>query len=118
MASEKDFCTIRERRTSGWCVIVTRGAVLSAAWLRSEPCTRVLAYSSALRYPVERVAIALLPTIIRAFSMTWNICAMPSWTSPSSQPLAGSPPPTPESPKVSSQVLETLIPILCSTLVT
>ena len=62
--------------------------------------------------------MALVPTIIRAFSMTWNICAMPSWTSPSSQPLAGSPPPTEESPKVTSQVLETLMPILCSTLVT
>ena len=34
--------------------------------------------------------MALVPTIIRAFSMTWNICAMPSCTSPSSQPLAGS----------------------------
>ena len=30
--------------------------------------------------------MALVPTIIRAFSMTWNIWAMPSWTSPSSQP--------------------------------
>ena len=38
--------------------------------------------------------------------------------SPSSQPLASSPPPTCGSPKVTSQVLETLMPILCSTLVT
>ena len=57
--------------------------------------------------------MALVPTIIRAFSMTWNIWAMPSWTSPSSQPWAGS-----FSPKVTSQVLETLMPILCSTFVT
>ena len=57
--------------------------------------------------------MALVPTIIRAFSITWNICAMPSCTSPSSQPRAGS-----FSPKVSSQVLDTLIPILCSTFVT
>ena len=62
--------------------------------------------------------MALEPTIIRAFSITWNIWAMPSWTSPSSQPRAGSPPPTDGSPKVSSQVLDTLMPILCSTLVT
>ena len=62
--------------------------------------------------------MALVPTIIRAFSMTWNIWAMPSWTSPSSQPWAGSPPPTRGSPKVTSQVLDTLMPILFSTLVT
>ncbi len=62
--------------------------------------------------------MALVPTIIRAFSMTSNICAMPLCTSPSSQPFAGSPPPTCGSPKVTSQVLETLMPILCSTLVT
>ncbi len=49
MASANDFCTISERRTSGWWVIVTRGAVLSADWVRSAPCTRSLAYSSALR---------------------------------------------------------------------
>ncbi len=58
--------------------------------------------------------MALVPTIIRAFSMTSNICAMPLWTSPTSQPLAG----TPWPPKVTSQVAETLMPILCSTLVT
>ncbi len=46
--------------------------------------------------------------------MTSNICAMPSCTSPSSQPLAG----VPCWPNVSSQVVETLRPILCSTLVT
>ena len=57
--------------------------------------------------------MALVPTIIRAFSMTWNIWAIPLCTSPSSQPLAGS-----FSPKVTSQVFETLMPILCSTLVT
>ena len=57
--------------------------------------------------------MALVPTIIRAFSITWNICAMPSCTSPSSQPLAGS-----FSPKVTSQVLDTLMPIFFSTLVT
>ena len=58
--------------------------------------------------------MALVPTSIRAFSMTWNICAMPSCTSPSSQPLAGSLP----SPKVTSQVVETLMPIFFSTPVT
>ena len=57
--------------------------------------------------------MALVPTIIRAISMTWNICAMPLCTSPTSQPLAGC-----FSPKVTSQVLETFRPILCSTLVT
>ena len=58
--------------------MVTRGAVLSAILARSAPCTRVLAYSSAFRYPVDRVAIALVPTIIRAASMIMNICRMPS----------------------------------------
>ena len=58
--------------------------------------------------------MALVPTIIRACSITWNICAMPSCTSPSSQPLAGTSP----SPKVTSQVVEPRIPILCSTPVT
>ena len=58
--------------------------------------------------------MALVPTIIRACSMTSNICAMPLWTSPTSQPLAG----TPCWPSDSSQVAETFRPILCSTLVT
>ena len=58
--------------------------------------------------------MALVPTIIRAYSMTWNIWAMPSCTSPSSQPVAGTPLP----PKVTSQVAEALRPILCSTFVT
>ena len=49
MASANDFWIISERRTSGWWVIVTRGAVLSAAWVRSAPWTRSLAYSRALR---------------------------------------------------------------------
>ena len=58
--------------------------------------------------------IAFVPTIIRAYSITWNICAMPLWTSPSSQPTAG----TPCWPNVSSQVADPLRPILCSRLVT
>ncbi len=58
--------------------------------------------------------MALVPTIIRACSMTSNICAMPLCTSPTSQPLAG----LSCWPKVSSQVVETFRPILCSTLVT
>ena len=58
--------------------------------------------------------MALVPTIIRAYSITWNICAMPSCTSPSSQPVAG----VPCWPKVSSQVVDTFRPILCSTPVT
>ena len=58
--------------------------------------------------------MAFVPTIIRAYSMTWNICAMPSWTSPSRKPVAG----TPWAPNVSSQVAEAFRPILCSTLVT
>ena len=74
-----------------------------------------MAYSSALRYPLESVAIALVPTIIRALSMIWNICAMPSWTSPSSVPTAGMPS---TSPKRTSHVVDTLMPILSSTLVT
>ena len=60
------------------------------------------------------VAMAFVPTIIRAYSMTLNICAMPSWTSPISQPWAG----TPFWPNVISQVVETLRPIFFSTLVT
>ena len=59
--------------------------------------------------------MALVPTIIRASSMTWNICAMPSCTSPSSQPLARR---RSCSPNVTSQVVDTLMPILCSTPVT
>lgn len=51
---------------------------------------------------------------MRACSMTSNICAMPSCTSPISQPLAG----TPCWPSDSSQVADTFRPILCSTLVT
>ena len=58
--------------------------------------------------------MALVPTIIRAYSITWNICAIPSCTPPSSQPTAGRPCP----PRVSSQVVEALMPILCSTPVT
>ena len=57
--------------------------------------------------------MALVPTIIRACSMTLNICAMPSCTSPTSQPTAGC-----CSPKVISQVVETLRPIFFSTFVT
>ena len=63
---------------------------------------------------MDSVAIALVPTIIRAYSMMWNICAMPSCTSPSREPTAG----VLCSPKRSSQVVETFRPILCSTLVT
>ncbi|CNM55116.1 Uncharacterised protein [Mycobacterium tuberculosis] len=58
--------------------------------------------------------MAFVPTIMRACSMTSNICAMPLCTSPTSQPLAG----TPCWPNASSQVAETFRPILCSTLVT
>src|SRR5690625_7625571 len=65
--SAYDFCVIRVRRTSGWFVIVTRGAVLSDAWVRSGPCTRSLAYSRAFKYPLDSVAMALDPTIMRAF---------------------------------------------------
>ena len=64
---------------------------------------------------MDSVAIALVPTIIRANSMILNICAMPSCTSPSRVPTAGMPS---TSPKRTSQVVETLRPILCSTLVT
>ena len=63
---------------------------------------------------MDSVAIALVPTIIRACSITSNICAMPSCTSPTSQPTAG----VPCWPSDSSQVAETFRPILCSTLVT
>jgi hypothetical protein len=56
--------------------------------------------------------MALVPTIMRACSMTRNIWAMPSWTSPSRVPTAGF-----FSPKVSSQVVETFRPIFFSTLV-
>ena len=57
--------------------------------------------------------MALVPTIIRAYSITSNICAMPSCTSPSRWPTAG----TPCCPNVSSQVADALSPILCSTFV-
>ena len=59
---------------------------------------------------MDKVAIALVPTSIRACSMTWNIWAMPLCDSPSSQPRAG----TSWSPKVSSQVAEALMPIFFS----
>ena len=49
MPSANDFWVISDRRTSGWWVIVTRGAVLSEVWVRSAPWTRVLAYSRAFR---------------------------------------------------------------------
>ena len=61
---------------------------------------------------MDSVAIALVPTIIRAYSMIMNICLMPSCTPPTSVPTAGC-----SAPKVSSQVVETFRPILCSTLV-
>ena len=56
--------------------------------------------------------MALVPTIIRASSMTMNICLMPSCTPPTRVPTAGR-----SAPKVTSQVVEALRPILCSTLV-
>lgn len=56
--------------------------------------------------------MAFVPTIIRANSMIMNIWRMPSCLSPISQPCAGC-----WSPKVISQVLEALRPILCSTFV-
>ena len=43
MPSAYAFCSISSLRTSGWWMIVTRGAVLSVIWVRSAPCTRVLA---------------------------------------------------------------------------
>ena len=58
--------------------------------------------------------MALVPTIIRAYSITWNICAMPSCLSPNRYPTAG----VPWMPKLSSQVVETFRPILCSRPVT
>ena len=48
----------------------TLGAVLSVIWVRSAPCTRCLAYASALRYPVDSVPAALTPIVMRACSMT------------------------------------------------
>ena len=94
-------------------MIVTRGAALSVICRRSAPCTRLRAKSRAFRYPVDRVEMALVPTIIRADSMIRNICRMPSWTPPTRVPTAGC-----SAPKVSSQVVETFSPILCSTPVT
>ena len=58
--------------------------------------------------------MAFVPTIMRAYSITWNIWAMPSCSSPSRYPTAG----TPCWPNVSSQVAEPFSPILCSRLVT
>ena len=58
--------------------------------------------------------MALVPTIIRAYSITWNIWAMPSCLSPNRYPTAG----VPWMPKLSSQVVETFSPILCSRPVT
>ena len=95
-------------------MIVTRGAVLSVICVMSAPCIRVFAYSSAFRYPVDSVAIALVPTIIRAYSMILNIWAMPLWVSPTSHPTAG----VPCWPNVSSHVADALSPILCSRPVT
>ena len=61
---------------------------------------------------MDSVPIALTPMIIRACSMIWNICRMPSWTPPTRVPIAGR-----SAPNVSSQVVEAFSPILCSTLV-
>ena len=58
---------------------------------------------------MDRVAIAFVPTIIRACSMTMNICLMPSCTPPTRVPTAGC-----RAPKLSSQVVEAFSPILCS----
>ena len=60
--------------------------------------------------------MALVPTIIRASSMTLNICLMPSCTPPTRVPTAGRPLLT--APNVSSQVVDAFRPILCSTVVT
>ena len=49
MPSAYAFWSMSIRRTSGWCRIVTRGAVLSAIRVRSADWTRVFAKSSALR---------------------------------------------------------------------
>ncbi len=49
MPSAYAFWVSSERRTSGWWVMVTRGAVLSMNCEMSAPCTRSLAYSSAFR---------------------------------------------------------------------
>src|SRR6204780_2324157 len=57
--------------------------------------------------------MALAPTIIRASSMTLNICRMPSCTPPTRMPTAGR-----SAPNVSSHVVEAFRPILCSTVVT
>ena len=57
--------------------------------------------------------MALVPTIIRASSMTLNICLMPSCTPPTRVPTAGR-----SAPNVSSQVVDAFRPILCSTVVT
>ena len=113
MPSAYAFCSISMRRMLGRCTIVTRGAALSVSLVRSAPWTRLLAKSSAFRYPVDKVAIALVPTSIRAFSMTRNICLMPSCTPPTSVPTAGR-----SAPNVSWQVVEAFRPILCSTVVT
>ena len=57
--------------------------------------------------------MALVPTIIRASSITMNICLMPSCFPPTRVPTAG----PGRAPKVTSQVVEAFRPILCSTLV-
>jgi hypothetical protein len=54
-----------------------------------------------------------MPTAMRAFSITWNIWRMPSWTSPIEQAPARAAP----SPRVISQVAEALMPIFFSTFV-
>ena len=82
MPSLTDFCSMSERRTSGCSMMRTRGDALSMIFNMLPPCTRSFAYESAFKYAVDAVAIDFTPMNMRACSMTRNICAMPSCTSP------------------------------------
>ena len=63
-------------------MIGTRGADLSAASARSAPCNPLVGILEGIEIAVDIVAADLVPIVIRACSMTRNICLIPSWTPP------------------------------------
>jgi hypothetical protein len=73
---------------------------------------RSRAYSSAFRYAVLATLTPWMPTPMRAKFIILNICGMPWFsTVPTSSPTQAL-----LSPKLSTQVAEPLMPILCSML--
>jgi hypothetical protein len=112
--SAKAFCSINIRRTSGWRMISTRGAVLSAARVRSAPCLRSAGVGQRVavrgRQRGHRLggnAHARVLDDVEHLARSRRGRRRPgglgtAWVAP----------------RVSSHVAEALMPILCSTLVT